>query len=243
MSMVTTNIVLVCAVYKSIDRMTSLVTNLRNVEMIEDIKCIFVNTGEVVPYFLRAIQDLPDARLMQVEAKRRAYDAIMREKIYAVTGYCNSGTILVSTDDDYIFGKHSFPLLLRLFSQNPQIDYLSLTRTALPDYPFPEVTLSGFNFLKVPSIMGGSIVANAWQFFDHLEEYWDGNVSDPMFDRGFFEFLVKKTEDKTPCYMPRDFSIGQHINFISNYIEMKNGPDDFMSGINFIESRNILEGE
>lgn len=238
-----TNIVLVCAVYKSIDRMTSLITSLRNAAMIEDIQCIFVNTGDVVPYFFRAVEILPSARVMQIKPERRRYDSIMREKVAAVAGYCNPETILVSTDDDYVFGTHAFPWILKIFNENPQVQYMSMLRTALPPVTYEEVELSGFPFLKVGSMMGGSMVVNAYDFFEHVDEYWEGTIDDPMFDQGFFRTIKRWTQGQAPVYMPRDFSVAQHINFVSNYIEMKDGPDDFMAGINFIEERNLLEGE
>lgn len=228
------DIVVAIALYESRRRAKSVVHSLLDCVGIENITTLFVNTGSVSSELERIVSMLPKSLYYQVEPKRRQYADVMMAKISALKDWgCPDDAILCSWDDDYIMNPWVFPWIHKIFNENSHVQYLSPMWTGAMSEPNSEV-LSEFKLYKTGSCMGGSITTRAQPFIDDALGYLMQRDRDMMFDRGFWRMVKAKYGWKEFMYTPGGFSLVQHLNFTSHFLDQKGSPEEHMEGIRFV---------
>lgn len=183
-------------------------------------KILVVKTGEglEIPYTY-----VGNAKIERRQGKvgKRLYADIIKERNEFLQEIANEDTIIVNTDDDYSFNPYAFRVIKKVFLENPKVNYISLLKGGLPTpLTIKPVIMSGFTFFKVNSCMGGSIIAKWSIFKEDVDQYIEKYNSDNMFDIGFFNFINNKYGEDS-VYMLFNFSLVQHCNLISSYLESK----------------------
>jgi hypothetical protein len=184
-------------------------------------KPIVVDTNDVFNEILR-----PDTfHLVKVPPRLRNYASVMYARIQAAEHYCDNNTILCNFDDDYILNPHVIDFAQRVFDENEEIDHLSLLRGPnVPDMGERIYSWKGFNFIKWPSCMGGSLMVRWKKFYPLVSEYFEKylvSLEDSgrggMFDQSYFKFLSEKFGHNWHVYTLLNYSLVQHCDYGSIY--------------------------
>jgi hypothetical protein len=155
----------------------------------------------------------------------------MFSKFQLASEVCQDDDIYWNADDDYAFNPYWADFALTIFRENPEVNYLSLLKEKLS---YKETrNLSGFSMGIQPSCMGGAFGVRWSVFKEHMGQWLqEHNVSDEspgsggMFDVEFWPWLYVKSQDVV--YAPADFSLIQHCNLVSNFLETKRSRTDHM---------------
>lgn len=204
-----------------------------------DITAIVVGTGEdLTNLSLTMRHETTQAIVVQLENRPRQYAEVMFEKVKAVTPYCDDDTILITTDDDYVFNPHLVEFADKIFSENPQIDYLSVLRGSGLIETNIEI-LSGFPFMRCHSMMGGSMIVRWKAFETHARSFFDKYGLTNMYDVPYWKYLEEHFGLQNVVYtLMGPCSLMQHCNLGSNYRGKEEG---HAYAENFDPRMNVLE--
>lgn len=227
------------ALYKSLTRARSIVDSLMKQTRFEDVFQFFINTGDQDIDLEKQPLRLPNALSVHIPLGHVPYAGVMKAKLATLLSYFGEpedDDLYYNSDDDYIFNRYLYETIFRLYAENPDLGlstYINLPVNVEEDNC--EVR-SGITFLRTGSTMGGSFCMPAKAFVQRAKEYLSKRRIDPFFDQGFWDHLRICGYPKRMIAMPKYFSLVQHINYTSNYLYMKSGPDEHASGANFIET-------
>ena len=164
--------------------------------------------------------------------ERLNYAEIMRTKILASSPFCDEDTIYWNTDDDYAFNPYWYLVAKEIFTNHKEVTYVSLLKEFNTETYTPE-NLSGFGFIRTKSCMGGTFGVR-WETFEPIVmEYFMTYGVNNMFDQEYWKFLSSKTNNLYNIYMLESFSLIQHCNLVSNYLNTKTNKTDHMYGLGF----------
>lgn len=181
----------------------------------ENPKVVLVGTGEELDYYYRDAFEM-NLTVRQLENKPRPYAEVMEEKIRAIEPFCDDDSVVFCIDPDYSLNIHVVEFIDKIFSENSEVNYLSLLRG--PGVSDGDITLSGFRFRLWGSCMGGSIVARWSVFKKHVAEFFAECGNKGMFDQDFWNFLHLRYFTPRVVYTLADsFSLIQHCNLGSRY--------------------------
>jgi hypothetical protein len=201
-------------------------------------RVIVIGTGEPLEHdpYGDAYYDL-NPWIVQLDNIPRQYALVMKEKVKALTPFCNDETIVVLPDDDYDFNPYATSVIRKVFAENPEVDYLSLLHS--PSIPDGDVYLSGLQFFRVGSCMGGSMIARWKVFKNHAESFFKKFGTDNMFDQLFWIYLRDELKIKDPVYtLTNPCSLVQHCNLGSEYRNSKMGGEWHHYAVNFDSRSN-----
>jgi len=92
-------------------------------------------------------------------------------------------------DDDYFLNQYTYKVMKRVFAENEEVNYLSLLRgPGLAPTEEEIINLSGFNFMKTFSCLGGSLIVRWKVFKEHFKEFLEIHGTENMFDQIFFYY-------------------------------------------------------
>lgn len=129
--------------------------------------------------------------------------------------------IIMAYDDDYVFNPYFLKFTTKIFSENKDINFLSLLK---PEdfHRHPEWKIekrSGFGFIRHPSCMGGSSMYRWGAFKEHIYDFFtlyqiDGKSScgDSTFDQSIWKYIKGRDPNFTFWHLC-DFSLVQHCNY------------------------------
>lgn len=163
--------------------------------------------------------------------KRLPYAQIMKLKIDTVKLLCKEATFYWNTDDDYVFNPYWF-LVIKSLLLHEEIKYLSLLKITRTIEELPEL-YSKFSLLRAYSCMGGAFGARINSFFPIIEHYFDIYGTENMFDQEFWKFLSEFTGRKDNIFILDNFSLIQHCNLVSSYLDQKNSRLEHQYGLDF----------
>jgi hypothetical protein len=164
--------------------------------------------------------------------ERLNYAEIMRTKILASSPFCDENTVYWNTDDDYAFNPYWYLVAKEIFTNHKEVTYISLLKEFNTKTYIPE-NLSGFGFIRTKSCMGGTFGVR-WETFEPIVmEYFITYGINNMFDQEYWKFLSSKTNNLYNIYMLESFSLIQHCNLVSNYLNTKTNKTDHMYGLDF----------
>jgi hypothetical protein len=204
-----------------------------------DFKVVVVGTGDALDApLLQDAYDIMRAEVVQLENRPRQYAEVMLEKFRAVMPHCDDDTIVIMTDDDYIFHPCLVEFVDKIFSENTRVDYVSVLRGSGLVEANIEM-LSGFPFMRCHSMMGGSMIVRWSAFRGHAQTFFDQHGIWSMFDVPYWSHLSKHYGINDVVYtLMRPCSLMQHCNLGSNY----RGKEEGHTYGEFYDSRmNIME--
>lgn len=165
------------------------------------------------------------------QKKRLPYAAVMQLKIEAIKQFCVEVEFYWNSDDDYVFNPYWYSVIKTLL-QHEEINYLSLLKINRTIEDPPEL-YSSFSLLKACSCMGGAFGARTVEFLPVIEKYFLTYGTNNMFDQKFWELLTKVTGRKDNIYVLNNFSLIQHCNIVSSYIDQKGSKLEHQYGVDF----------
>jgi hypothetical protein len=146
----------------------------------------------------------------------------MKLRMEALSSVCNDDDMLCNFDDDYQFNPHWLNFADFIMSENPGIQYLTLLKMIMgngmvyPGWAMEPFKLSGFNFSRVKSALGGSFITRWGIYKDHMERFFNEYKGDE-YDGPFWDVVDAALGMSHNIYMSYDFSLFQHCNMISQY--------------------------
>ncbi len=146
---------------------------------------------------------VPYAQVMKMKLKH-----LEKRDLNEIGGLGDDDTVWLA-DDDYAMNPEWHNVSKKIFRENPSVNYLTLGK--FPVSGLPVFSLSGINFHKVNSLMGGSIMCRFGRFKKDAEVFFSTYGLNNMFDQDFWKIV------KDDIYMLADFSMIQHCNFGSHY--------------------------
>jgi hypothetical protein len=161
-------------------------------------------------------------------SKRRQYSSVMVDRIFAIQRYTknNEDVLIFNIDDDYSVNTQVFSFARKLFENYSEIWMASMLKHP-GSSSSPRFKMLGHEFCQRASCMGGSLIFRWSKFIPLFNEFVETHhvTSETsgeggMFDTEFFHFLQTKGI-KEPVTMIQDYSLVQHCNLGSHYIEQK----------------------
>lgn len=163
--------------------------------------------------------------------ERLPYAQVMKLKVDAVQQFCKGTKFYWNTDDDYVFNPRWFSVIKLLLSHE-EIDYLSLLKI-VKTIEEPPKLYSQFSLLRACSCMGGAFGARVNSFFPVIERYFKMYGTNNMFDQKFWELLQEFTGRKDNIFILDNFSLIQHCNLVSSYLNQKGSRLEHQYGLDF----------
>jgi len=127
-------------------------------------------------------------------------------------------TIICNFDDDYHFNPFWLEFAEKVFLEN-NVNYLTLLKmipgcvNVSNDHIICHEKLSGYNFAKVRSAMGGSFMARRTFFKNDMIKFFDKYGVRGQYDCDFWNIV----NESSGIYMFTDLSLYQHTNLTSQY--------------------------
>lgn len=168
--------------------------------------------------------------------ERLPYAEVMKLKVETVKHLCQEAKFYWNSDDDYIFNPYWY-LVIKTLLEHSEIDYLSLLKIVRTIEEAPK-DYSSFSLLRAYSCMGGAFGARIDAFFPVVNAYFDCYGIKNMFDQAFWGFLFEFTGRKDNVFTLNDFSLIQHCNLISSYLDQKGSKREHQYGIDFEPAGN-----
>lgn len=134
-------------------------------------------------------------------------------------------------DDDYVFNPHWWEFASYVIGNVPTADYVSLLK--VPSSGEHNINVGKFLMAWTPSSMGGSFGARWSSFRPLTREFFMNYGTNNMFDQQFWALLKTKTGNPNNILMPQNFSLVQHCNRGSHYINEKANSMQHMYGLDF----------
>lgn len=163
--------------------------------------------------------------------ERMPYAEVMKLKVDTVQYICPEAKFYWNSDDDYIFNPYWY-LTVKTLLEHSEIDYLSLLKIARTIEEAPE-NYSSFSLLRACSCMGGAFGVRTDAFFPVVNAYFNHYGIKNMFDQSFWEFLFEFTGRKDNVFILDNFSLIQHCNLISSYLDQKGSRREHQYGLDF----------
>lgn len=215
-------------------RLRQFISSIANTVSLDKIFLVILDTSQnsINVDFLRSYE--PSLRYKVVcypAVQRLKYAEIMCMKLDAARPYCNEASIYWNFDDDYVMNPYWYLVALSLFDDYPEINYLTL----LKQYSGKEIVLDagGFDLVKIHSSLGGGFGARWGEFYPLCMEYFEIHYVYNMWDQEFWRLLESKTGEHRNIYMSSHFSLIQHCNLVSNYLDEKRSKVDHFYGFDF----------
>lgn len=165
------------------------------------------------------------------------YAEIMRLKLEISKPYCDDSTIYCNFDDDYVFNPYWYQVAKTLYANHSEISYLSLLKVCRTKEEILNV-FSGFSLIQAYSCMGGAFGVRYKDFYPVITDYFQEYGSDNMFDQNYWIFLGQIVGRQDNIYIIQDFSLIQHCNLISTYLNQKGSKREHQYGIDFEPTGN-----
>jgi hypothetical protein len=233
-------IILSVAFYEDVQRAKNFVESVSRTKNLDNVSFVFLMTGgnETSVRISSELLKLPRKYIKRIEGRKRLYSQIMFNKFHFASEVCQDDDVYWNADDDYVFNPYWADFVIKLFSENPEIQYLSLLKEK---FFYEKVNIkSGFSMGIQPTCMGGALGIRWSTFKEHMSEWLTAHqVSDEspgyggMFDVEYWPWLHKKMGTRDVVYAPSDFSLIQHCNLVSNYLETKANRVSHMYATNF----------
>ena len=223
----------ICVASKSNDRLDGFLKYLSLCHL-KGAKLLILGTGEEL--YINSLAEhiqIVNPIVTQIENEPMWYARVMKEKLNLLK---NSGDhdIVFLTDDDYMFNPWAISVAKKIFMENEEVDYLSLlSGPGLIPTEDEIINLSGFNFMKVHSCMGGSVIARWNTFLIDMESFFAKNDIDNQWDQLFWQFLDIQNGTNKHVYTILDISLMQHCNLISHFVHQKENVRVHMRGVDF----------
>jgi hypothetical protein len=234
------NMVVYTATYGNYDRLENFLNDYESSKnMLYDLykincKLVIVNTGKKFNRVQGGHISRVASIVKKVRDKPRAGRDAYYHKLKAAEPLLNDKTILVSFADDVAINPYALAVMWKVYKENPQVNFLSAMMPMEGDGEgrWSKVMLSGFEFIKAKSMLGGAS-SYRWRVFrkyiyDYIKKYnIDGESAKigygiSSFDATIWDYIDKICGGLT-TYNLISFGLVQHCNYVSHYLDIRRG--------------------
>lgn len=234
--------IVICVASYTHDRLLNFLDTIYSSISGSDDVLLIIETGD--PYLnLEGIcaGKRPRTYIYEIERKERTFTQVTYEMIEIASMICDDNTIFMILDNDYHINPHALNFARLIMGENPEVNFLSLLRGPGTNIEKQNlITLSGFNFFKWDTCMGGSSIFRWKEVCPLLKKFFEmtgiskENTGESWaFDIDFYGFIKKEIQDPLPIYTTYDFSLVQHCNLVSGVLNTRAGIYDHLYAMNY----------